>query len=72
MTYAIPFLILWLVVGLSAGEMVINDAVHVMEDLSLGDNLAAALLMFTLAALLALPWLIWRAIDESIHSVFRR
>lgn len=72
MTYVLPFLALWLTIGLFAGEMIIDSAVHVMEELSIGDNMAAALILFTVAALLGLPWLIWRAIDEGIHSTFRR
>lgn len=72
MTYILPFLALWLVIGLFAGEMLIESALHIMQELSIDDNLAAALILFTLAALLGLPWLIWRAIDEVIHSTFRR
>lgn len=72
MLYAMPFLLFWLAAGLTAGDMIIECALDTLEKSSFADNPAAMLLLFTLAAVIAMPWLIWRAIDEGIHSVFRR
>lgn len=72
MLHVTPFVLLWLVAGLAAGEMVIDGALSMLEQSAFSDNTAAVLLLFTLSAIIALPWLIWRAADEAVSYLFRR
>ena len=66
-------LILWAAVGLLSGEMLIGCSLDILEETSeLDGNFSFALVAFTLAALISLPWLLWQAITEALHIIIRR
>lgn len=68
----LPLIGLWLVVGFFAGETLIDSTLKLLEDTTIGDSEAAVLLLFAIAAIIALPWLLWRAIDELLSGSYRR
>lgn len=72
MEYLIPGLLIWLVVGVSAGDMMIRCALDLMDDANLNSNIPAIFIMITLAGLMSLPWLVWQAIENCISAIFRR
>lgn len=72
MTYIVPCLLLWLVAGLAAGEMLIHEALNLIDNTDCSSNCAAIFICITLCGLIALPWLIWRALDHFFTDTIRR
>lgn len=66
-------LLLWIALGLITGELLMDCAMNVLDETdALDSNYSLALVVFTIAAVISLPWLICCAICQSITNIFRR
>lgn len=59
-------LVFWCVVGLSAGDMLVNCAVTMLEEHEDDLNENLMLLFFSIACLIAAPWLLLQACIDLI------